>query len=140
VRVNVRPSMTTLRFGDRLRALRTERAWSIREASRRLGIDDYSYLRDVEQNKFVPKEEPRRRIAALYGVSPRKVEDWVVADRLTALTGEKTPGVSWFTRSLGDLSPAQQRQAIARLLGHLAKRQDAGEPWPDEFEVRREER
>jgi transcriptional regulator with XRE-family HTH domain len=122
-----------VRFGERIRALREERGWSIREAARRLAVD-LSYVRKIEQGEFLPKEDRLAQFGKLYGVPKRRLADWLVADRLTAETGERSP-VNWFTRSLDDLTPAQQRQAISRLLSKLTQRQDEGEAWPDEFAI-----
>jgi transcriptional regulator with XRE-family HTH domain len=127
--------VTTVRFGERMRALRKERGWSAREASRRLGVEA-SYVRKIENLGFLPKDDRLEQLAQLYGLPKRKLNDWLVADRLTAETGERAPGVSWFTRSLEDLPPAAQRQALSRLLAKLAERQGDGDPWPDEFQIR----
>lgn len=124
-----------VRFGERIRTLRKERGWSTREAARRLGADE-TYVRKLENSDFLPKEDRLEQLAALYGVSKRRLADWLVADRLTAETGERSPGVAWFTRSLDDLSPAAQRQALSRLLAKLAERQDESDVWPDEYEIR----
>lgn len=128
--------MSNVRFGDNLRQLREQRDWSRREASRRLGKSD-SYLHDIEGGKFIPREDGLAQLAEVYGVSIRKLTDWVVADRLVRETGEQAPGVNFFMRSLDDLDERGQRQAISRLLGKLAARKHEGEPWPDEFQVRR---
>lgn len=131
--------MTIVRFGDNLKQLREERGLGLREASRLLGIasGSDSYLRDIESGKFIPNEDGLVRLSKGYGVPLRKLTDWVVADRLVRETGEKAPGVNWFMRSLDDLDERGQRQAISRLLGKLSARKADGEPWPDEFQVRR---
>ncbi len=131
--------MSTVRFGDNLKQLREERGLGLREASRLLGIasGSDSYLRDIESGKFIPNEEGLVRISKAYGIPIRKLTDWVVADRLVRETGERAPGVSWFMRSLDDLDERGQRQAISRLLDKLASRKQDGEPWPDEFQIRR---
>jgi transcriptional regulator with XRE-family HTH domain len=118
-----------------MRALRNERGWSTREAARRLGADE-TYVRKLENSDFLPKEDRLEDLAKLYEVAKRKLADWLVADRLTAETGERAPGVGWFTRSLDDLTPAAQRQALSRLLARLAERQGEGDVWPDEYEIR----
>lgn len=128
----------TVLFRDRIRLLREERGWSIREAARRIGVDE-SYLRYLEAGRYLPPPERQRLIADAYGVPFDKLTDWLVGDRLTAQTGEKTPGVNWFMRSLGDLDERGQRQAIKTLLRKLEKRQERGEAWPDEFRIQREE-
>lgn len=132
--------MTIVRFSQRIQQLRKERSLSLREVSRQMGFASPSYLADVEAGKFLPGEEYVPKFAALFGVSERKVKDWLVADRLTAVTGEKSPGISWFTRSLGDLDDSARRQAHARLLKYLAREQDSGDAWPDQFELRREDK
>lgn len=131
--------MSIVRFGDNLKQLREERGWGLREASRRLGLasGSDSYLRDIESGKFIPNEDGLARLAKAYGVSMRKLTDWVVADRLVRETGERAPGVNFFMRALDDLDERGQRQAISRLLGKLATRKEGGEPWPDEFQIRR---
>ena len=126
----------TMRFGERLRALREERGWGLREASRKLSLSTTAYLGDVERGAFLPKDDRLDQISQVYGVSRRTLDDWIVGDHLMTKTGEKSPGVSFFLRSLDGLDERAQRQAIKVLLTRLAKRQDAGEPWPDEFEVR----
>lgn len=115
--------------------LRRERGWSVNEASRRLGRG-VTYVRDLEAGKFLPKDEVLSDLAKLYGVSIRKLNDWLVADRLVTQTGEKAPGLSWFLRSLGDLSEADQRRIQRQLLTRLRERQERTDTWPDEFEIR----
>lgn len=122
-----------------MRQLREGRDWSVREVARQLDTS-HTYMLDMERGKFLPTEDYVKKLAALYGVSLRKMADWMVADRLAETTGEKSPGVNWFLRSLDDLDERGQRQAIGRLLSKLADRKQGGEPWPDEFQVRRSKR
>jgi transcriptional regulator with XRE-family HTH domain len=126
----------TLRFGDRMRLLREEKGWSVRETARRLDVDK-RYVHRLEAGDFLPEEERLRLLVKTFGVSIQRMTDWMVADRLTVKTGEKAPGVNWFMRSLADLDERGQRQAIKALLSKLAQRQQKGDPWPDEFDVRR---
>jgi transcriptional regulator with XRE-family HTH domain len=128
--------MASLRFGDRMRALREDRGWdSRRAAARHLDVPE-PYLRFIEGNKHLPSEDRLAALAKGYGVSIKKLTDWLVEDRLTELTGEST-GVNWFMRSLDDLDEGRRRQALKVLLGRLAKRQERGDAWPDEYAVRR---
>lgn len=124
-----------MRFSERMRQLREERGWSINEASRRLGRG-VTYVRDLERGKFLPTDEVLPALAKLYGVSARKLNDWLVADRLTEQTGEKSPGVRWFMRALDDLDEPAKRQAQRQLLAKLQDRQAASDAWPDEFQIR----
>jgi transcriptional regulator with XRE-family HTH domain len=124
-----------MRFSERMRQLREERGWGVNEASRRLDRGQ-TYVRDLERGKFLPTDEVLSDIAKLYGVSRRKLNDWLVADRLIAQTHERAPGVGWFMRSLDDLDEGAKRQAQRQLLAKLIDRQADGDAWPDEFEVR----
>jgi transcriptional regulator with XRE-family HTH domain len=124
-----------MRFSERMRQLREERGWGVNEASRRLGHGE-TYVRDLERGKFLPTEEVLPDLAKLYGVSRRKLNDWLVADRLIAQTGEQAPGVRWFMRSLDELDEGAKRQAQRLLLAKLHDHQAEGDAWPDEFEVR----
>lgn len=124
-----------MRFSERLRQLREERGWSEREASRRLGRGQ-TYIRDLERGKFLPKADALADLAELYGVSRRKLNDWLVADALATQTTEKAPGVAWFMRTLDELDAGAKRQAQRQLLAKLHNRQADGDAWPDEFEIR----
>ena len=124
-----------MRFSERMRQLREERGWGVNEASRRLDRGQ-TYVRDLERGKFLPTDNALADLAKLYGVSRRKLNDWLVADRLIAQTGEQAPGVGWFMRSLDDLDEGAKRQAQRQLLAKLHDHQAEGDAWPDEFEVR----
>lgn len=130
--------MRTLRFGERMRQLREERDLGVREVARQLKTS-HTYVLDMERGKFLPTEDYVKKLAVLFGVKLQRMADWMVADRLAETTGEKT-GVNWFLRTLDDLDERGQRQAIGRLLSKLADRKQEGEPWPDEFQVRRSKR
>lgn len=127
-----------MRFGERMKTLREEWGLGLREVSRRLGTS-HTYVLDMERCKFLPTEDYVKKLADLYEVDLRKMADWIVGDKL-AESGEKGPGVNWFLRSLDDLDDRGQRQAISRLLSKLSDRKQEGEPWPDEFQVRRSRR
>lgn len=124
-----------MRFSERIARLREERGWGVNEASRRLG-HGLTYVRDLERGKFLPTEDVLPDLARLYGVSRRKLNDWLVADRLLAQTGERAPGVGWFMRSLDDLDEGAKRRAQRQLLAKLLDHQADGDAWPDEYEVR----
>lgn len=124
-----------MRFAERMRRLREERGWSVNEASRRLGRGQ-TYVRDLERGKFLPTDDVLPELAKLYGVSRRKLNDWLVADRLVAQTGERAPGLRWFLRTLDELDEGAKRQAQRQLLAKLHDHQAEGDAWPDEFEVR----
>lgn len=56
-------------LGKRLRALRTARGWSLREAASRAGMS-HSFIHDIESGRTPPSLETLRRLASVYGVPP----------------------------------------------------------------------
>lgn len=57
----------SVEIGDKIKRLRTERGWSLRELERRAGIH-YSYLNRIENNKVKPSIEHLEILARLFDV------------------------------------------------------------------------
>lgn len=57
------------RFGQKLRALRTQRNLTLADLATRLGYDSHSYLSEVESGKKTPSTELVLKVSRTFGVS-----------------------------------------------------------------------
>ena len=57
------------RFGEKLRALRKQRKWSLRKLSSMLGFRSHSYIDDIEHGRSKPSVELVIKIAEVFDVS-----------------------------------------------------------------------
>lgn len=57
------------RLGEKLRLLRQQNGWTIRELAKILGLKSHGHITDIEKGRTKPSLDLLEKLAGLYGVS-----------------------------------------------------------------------
>ena len=75
-----------VRFGEKLRSLRTHRGMTVRELTQALGYTGYGYIHGIELGKNKPTAELVLRVAVVFNVTT----DQLLRDELEVVTERDT--------------------------------------------------
>lgn len=101
-----------MKFGDKLREIRLKKGISQETISGKLGYATQSYISDVENNKFIPKEDKLKVFAEVLGMSWDEMDELLLETKLETL-GMSDPAFTLMFKDIPKMT-AEEKRSILR--------------------------
>lgn len=98
-------------FGDLIRETRLKKGIPQEAISNKLGYATQSYISDVENNKFIPKNEKLKVWAEVLGMSWEEMEDMLLEARLQEL-GMADPQFTLMFKDIPKMTLEEKRSIL----------------------------
>jgi transcriptional regulator with XRE-family HTH domain len=99
-------------FGDKLRNIRLKKGIAQESISEKLGYATQSYISEVENNKFIPKQDKLKVWAKALGMTWQEMEDLLLEAQLEEL-GMADPGFTLMFKDIPKMT-AEEKRSILR--------------------------
>lgn len=98
-------------FGDKLREIRLKKGISQMSISERLGYVSTSYVSDVENKKFIPKQDKLKLWAKALGMTWQEMEDLLLEAELEEL-GMSDPAFTLMFKDIPKMTSEEKRSIL----------------------------